>query len=435
MPGPPDKLFKKASRKHESGDFQTAATLYRRILKRNPAHIDCLYMYGTLCAEQGDLSKAEHYLKQAVELAPNSPLIQNNLGNVYLKSGHYPLAAACYTKALQLDPAMAQTSYNLGQCHVRQGQLHDAVLCFEKSLARQARFFPALFALGKVNMSLGKYDRAIAQFHQALELQPQSTGTLHALASAYALQEMNEEAITCYERLLALNPHDESAQHALNVLQGERSPRAPKQHVAMLFDEMSDTFEAHLHKLGYQVPQWIYEALIEQTGPEIKFSHMLDMGCGTGLGGQLFSLHVVQMDGIDLSPRMIREAKRKEVYDHLEVADLLDYLEQCDDKFDLLLATDVFTYLGDLHPVFEAVVEVAEPGAWFLFSTEECEAGDYELRPTGRYAQSMAYIESLAQAFGFAIPYEREIIVREDRSEPVAGRIYLLQFNRGRTAD
>ena len=58
MATPPDKLFKKAVKMHTARDFNAATDLYQKIIRADPAHIDALYMFGTLKAEQGELAAA-----------------------------------------------------------------------------------------------------------------------------------------------------------------------------------------------------------------------------------------------------------------------------------------------------------------------------------------------------------------------------------------
>jgi predicted TPR repeat methyltransferase len=427
MSNSPEKLFKKASNKHKKGDHVAARQLYQRNLKRYPDHIDSLYMFGTLYAEQGDSEKASHYLLQAANLAPRSPMIQNNLGNVYLQSGEYEEAVLCYQKTLTIDASVTQANYNLGQAFAQLGKLHDAMNCYERSVAQQPHYFSAWFNLGKMALALGQYDKAVTAFRKALVIQPTSLLTMHSLGSALAVNDQTDESISCYESLLELQPEDASAQHALATLKGEKTDRAPQGHIAAIFDELSGSFEQHLSELGYEVPSLIYQSLVEQTSEDVQFKSMLDMGCGTGLAGPIFRKHVDQLDGIDLSAKMIELARDKDVYDHLERADLIEYLQQSDKKYDLTLATDVFVYQGDLHPVFQSVVASSLPNAWFLFSIELCDGNDYQLCPTGRYAQSAAYIQQLAKEFGFSIRVEHDVAVREEQKKAVPGKIYLLQ--------
>ena len=74
--------------------------------------------------------------------------------------------------------------------------------------------------------------------------------------------------------------------------------------------------------------------------------------CGTGLCGVELAGKVGELHGVDLSPEMVAKAcERVGVYSSLEVDDLTAWLAgQCsiDRKFDVLVATDVFVYIGDL---------------------------------------------------------------------------------------
>jgi predicted TPR repeat methyltransferase len=55
---------------------------------------------------------------------------------------------------------------------------------------------------------------------------------------------------------------------------------------------------------------------------------------------------------------MVDKARLKGCYDHLAVAELVAYMDSASDQgrvypgYDLLVAADVFVYIGDLGPVF-----------------------------------------------------------------------------------
>ena len=75
---------------------------------------------------------------------------------------------------------------------------------------------------------------------------------------------------------------------------------------------------------------------------------MLDLGCGTGLAGAAFRPHVDWLSGVDLSPAMVDEARRKGLYDQLTVGDIGWFLadEQAASAH-LVIAADVFAYVAD----------------------------------------------------------------------------------------
>ena len=65
--------------------------------------------------------------------------------------------------------------------------------------------------------------------------------------------------------------------------------------------------------------------------------------------------------------------------------------------FDLILASDVLLYLGDLGPLFEAVHQAMRPGGRFAFTVDLLEgAGDYRLTPWVHFAHSRSYLQQSA---------------------------------------
>ena len=50
--------------------------------------------------------------------------------------------------------------------------------------------------------------------------------------------------------------------------------------------------------------------------------------------------------------------------------DTFRYLQNCDKTFDLVVAADVLSYVGDLQPTFELVSKVLRPGGHFAFTVE-----------------------------------------------------------------
>ena len=93
---------------------------------------------------------------------------------------------------------------------------------------------------------------------------------------------------------------------------------------------------------------------------------MLDLGCGTGLSGEAFRPLVDWMEGVDLSPGMIEQARRKNLYDRLDAGDLTESLDahlRADARFNLIVAADVFVYCADLTLIAALVADVLAPKA------------------------------------------------------------------------
>ena len=83
--------------------------------------------------------------------------------------------------------------------------------------------------------------------------------------------------------------------------------------------------------------------------------------------------------------------------------------------------------LNGAMPIFAALGVRIPEGGLFAFSVEDLDEGDFKLLPTGRYAQSGAYIDRLAAETGFEVVSRRDFTLRQEWNRPIAGRAYLLE--------
>jgi len=325
----------------------------------------------------------ERALAAAPRNLPSHARAWYRLGNVREEQGRDEDAVACFQKALALDPAHAQAWNNLGGAHQRLGRLEPAEDAYRRAIAADPMLPQPYLNLGRLHGARGE----------------------HAAAAA------------CFESGLARHPDDPTFAHLVAAARGENSARAPEGYVTHLFDGLAAGFEKHLvQDLGYKVP----EALAALALPALRavpHPRALDLGCGTGLVGAALAGAGIELTGVDLSERMLEIARARGVYAHLEKAEIVDALARVRERsLDAVFSADVFIYIGDLSAVFPAVARVLKPGAVFAFSVEGLEGGRYRLQPSGRYAQSPAYLRELAAGCGLVeTRLERTPIRREGR--------------------
>lgn len=425
-----DRHFQQAYEKHMAGNRQSARMLYERIIKKNPRHVDARYMLGTLLAESGVFELGLVHLKSAASQMPNSPMIYTNLGHVYLKLGKLDQAVNSYQKSLELNPQAPENLFNLGVIYQKQGELQKAATCLENSLEIKPDFPSAYALLGRIHQELQRPDLAAACFIKLLEYTPDAIDVLFELGNIFAAHQDYANAAIYFKRILKIDPDNDSARHAVAALSGETTAAAPLQHVEQLFDDLSESFENHLEDLGYHAPEIFKEMILALAGGRIHFDRALDMGCGTGLSGIQFRPMVTHLTGLDLSQKMVEHARAKGIYDELAKGDISQYLGSSQQQFDLFIATDVFPYIGDLAEVFKTIGMHAGPDCHFLFSTEMSFEQDYVLRPTGRYAHTRKYIETLASAHGFTIAASRSTDLRKEGQQPIKGELFVLKISR-----
>ena len=240
-----------------------------------------------------------------------------------------------------------------------------------------------------------------------------------------------DEAIGAYRRVVTLDPEDKlGASLRLARLEKRKPEGMPPAYVRMLFDQNATRFENDLlQRLSYRGPQMLREA-VERTAKARKkrarFLRVLDLGCGTGLMGAEIRELANDLSGVDLSPGMISQAQAKEIYDRVAVGDLVEFLDEEDGDFDLVLAADVFTYLDDLHPVLAAVREHLVPGGLVAFTIETHRGGGVVLHEALRFAHGEKHVREAAKAARLDVAVLERASTRTEKGKPVPGLLAVL---------
>ncbi|MBP0437373.1 methyltransferase domain-containing protein [Tianweitania sediminis] len=247
-------------------------------------------------------------------------------------------------------------------------------------------------------------------------------------AGWFRLGELREKggdmrgAAQAWREALRLEPADRLGATLKLALIGEASvpETPPAEFVEALFDDYADRFDASLlGKLDYRVPQLI-EAAIQGSGRS-RFSHGVDLGCGTGLMGEKLRPICERLDGIDLSAEMLRKAEARGVYDRLIKGDISEW--EAGRWVDLVTAADVFMYVGTLDTVFRQVAGMLARNGLFVFSVEVSDGDELVLRESRRYAHSQAYVERELAAAGLQLWAITRETIRQDRGEAIKGLV------------
>jgi len=166
---------------------------------------------------------------------------------------------------------------------------------------------------------------------------------------------------------------------------------------------------------------------LEPLLPNAPYS-FLDLGCGTGLSGSVWSPMAKSLVGVDLSNRMLDVAREKNIYSELIQSDIVEFLVQNNRIFDVVLALDVFIYLGDLGQVFENLHRALAHDGYVAFTVEEQEGTSFSIQAnTMRFKHSKYYCDELAGRYGWKIQQMSRAIIRKNQGNDVMGLYYVLQ--------
>lgn len=202
----------------------------------------------------------------------------------------------------------------------------------------------------------------------------------------------------------------------------------PPAFVETLFDQYADHFDEHLvGALDYAVPKMIAQEAWKYYAPQ-NTVRILDLGCGTGLAGEHLKPIANYLEGVDLSTRMLEQARQKGLYDKLEQGEWVAYLKQSTAPFNLIIAADVLSYFGTLESVFEAAAPRLANGGHFIFSVQALPTPppdpahpNYHLGPARRFSHAKAYIAETIEASGLTLVNIKSVILRKDEGKNVQG--------------
>jgi predicted TPR repeat methyltransferase len=448
---------------HRQNKLDEAIKCYQMAIALKPDYADAYFNLSTVLTAQQKFAEARAQLELALKFQPEHPQAHAHLGQLLLQENRPREAAAHFEERLRLDPGHAETHHQLAVALTQLNQLDQAIAQYEETLKLDSNHGEALHNLGALYLTqrnpemalrcylrlltvqpdldtyynLGvifsyqdRHNEAIGYLQEALRLAPNFYNALVNLGAVYLKKEDLTQATHYYEAALKLRPNDPELLYILAAIAQKSTPTsAPAAYVEHLFDQYAPHFERHLQEyLHYQVPKLLFKAITEEIGSQKASWVILELGCGTGLCGAPFKNLASRLIGVDLSEKMLKAAEQKHIYDELKHADIEAVLQQSHD-IDLVLAGDVFGYIGDLDQTFALTAAALKPQGWFVFTVEKTFTADFYLQSNARFAHKRDYIESLAQKYDFKVARCEMAVLREQKQQPVEGYVFLLQKN------
>lgn len=394
-------------------------------------HDELNQLFAKACEDHqnGLLDAAEQSYLKLLDYFSEAPILHYNLGLVYYGREQYEKARDSFAKAEELHPGDADILFNLALSKKRVGDPVGAIDTYKQVLAIDPASVDALYNLAGCYKDCLQYSEAMEIYREVLRLAPQHQSANNNLAFLYHVAGDIEQAVRYYRRVLESNPDHQGAKHMVAALTGAPVTNSPELYVKDVFDNYAGYYERSLvTELEYSVPNTIRGILDTLFAVRRKFVHGLDLGCGTGLGGQAFADKIEVFDGLDLSAKMIAVAATKGIYRKLHLGSIVSFPKELQDTFDFYLAADVFAYVGDLQETFCLLRQRARHDILFCFSTEAEEGNAYTLQKTGRFAHSPQYIEELAEATGWQVAARQETVLRKEKGVGVKGDLWFLQL-------
>ncbi len=410
-------------RQHREGKLEAAGNCYRAVLKAEPDNANATHFLGVLMQQRGKGAQALDLIRKSISLDPQVAPWHNNLGNVLLGQERFDEAAGAYARCSELDPSNREVLNNLGVLLRRLQRPDEAEQALKRAIALDPDFADAYTNLASLCSLLDRDDEAFVHFAKAVALTPHDAYARRLLIRAYGETGRFEEGRKALRQWLEAEPTDPQALHLLAAYGGAEVPdRASDAYVKDEFDGFANSFDAKLAALNYRAPQYIGEAAARLLGAPQAQGRILDVGCGTGLCGVYLRPYARSLVGVDLSANMLELARARGGYDRLVKSELVAFLEHGAGEQELVVSADTLVYFGRLDAAFAGVKKVLRAGGHWIFTLEaHADAADFNLRAHGRYSHARGYVASELERAGFDAIDMREVVLRSECNEPVAG--------------
>lgn len=449
------------------GNKTQAAEYYMEALRINRKSEAALLNLSTTYYELKDFEKCEDYARKVLSLNPQNFSAWQNLANIAFCKTEYEAALQYYQEMYKYNSNSYIAMINIANTYYCLGKYVLALEFAKKSLQRHPSSVSAhILAANSLN-AMGKYEKAIDMYSRAFELDENNIDLFNSLSETYhylsdwencllfawrfiknsgevtsaaqlnfgyllyeCFSEKSKDLAQKYAaKWLKFYPDDKIVQHMASALtNGNALQASDAEFIKETFNSFAPEFEKTLADLEYQAPELIRKALSQNLKTSIftKY-HILDLGCGTGLCGEKIKKFASMrgLIGVDLSEKMLEIAKSKKIYAELVCDDLCHYMENSEYFFNVIVASDVLTYFGDLTKTFVRVARSLTPDGLFVFtfSENEINKNDFFMAPSGRFVHAPVYVERVLKSAGLKLISSERHILRNEAEIPVYGYV------------
>ncbi len=207
------------------GEIGRAQRYLRQAVELDPKNAEYHHALGLVYQAQGQAEAALECLRTSIELNDDNPEVFNNLASVYLMLERPKEALEAVERALSDGMYMTPAAglYNKAKALQMLGRRDEAKAALQEAVDREPLFDRALFELGQYAMEEKRYDVARDYFRKAAEANPQYLRAIWSLALANQALGDRAATIRTLKKLLEKVPEDselaEKASRLLNTLQ------------------------------------------------------------------------------------------------------------------------------------------------------------------------------------------------------------------------
>ncbi|MGL5510766.1 MAG: tetratricopeptide repeat protein, partial [Microcoleaceae cyanobacterium] len=224
-----------------------------------------------------------------LQVQPDSPEINANLGSIYVNLKQFDQAIHYYQQALKINPKMSGVYWNLAKLYQTKGEVETSLEYWNQALELNPQLADAdfNFRLANTCFKADKMLLAMQSYRRAIKQRPDYAEAYANLGHTYSRQNERLEAIAYYEKALQIDPdiHDIYRSLANNYFLQATYPQAIKYYQESLkyYPDVADTYAnlgaslSHLGRLEEAISCYYQAIEIKPDWPDIycRIGHII----------------------------------------------------------------------------------------------------------------------------------------------------------------
>lgn len=212
----------KADKLSDEKQYKKAIEVYLQGIKLNSSYPIIWNNMGYAYYKSGNKLSAMASYNQAIKLDPDFTLAYANRGQLNIDIQNFSAAVSDYDKAIAQSPKNAFYFYQRAGANANQNKLDKAIDDYDKTLEIDNTFIDALVYRAKAKTTLGQHDAALKDINKAIGLLPNYSNALNTKAMIQINSKDFYGALKSLDESIKLNPNDAESYFARGYVHQER---------------------------------------------------------------------------------------------------------------------------------------------------------------------------------------------------------------------
>ena len=159
---------------YRRGEYTRARENLERAVHLNRGMAFAYFYLGMTCLKLSMWDEADEYLEMSLELSPDNPVIYNNLGIVFKKTGDFRRGLRCSLRALGLDQSLQPAYAKVDDMLCIAGEWDECRKLLDEAVPERDLSARCLDLMGDYYHSRGDYELAHRVWQKSLDTDPEN---------------------------------------------------------------------------------------------------------------------------------------------------------------------------------------------------------------------------------------------------------------------